>query len=296
MNLQALTVEAVPVGVPLPWPIFDRQGYTVFAPGDVIADRKMLTHLVADGLLRDVDVLPEDADAPSWLETGSRVPSEIFPPLGIKPQIWERVQLRLLGKEAQAYYVAHLIGYIKNRSILLTAPESAGQRIGMSAGERLEVRMFTGGNIYVFQSVIQRICTSPSHYMHIDYPSRLRMQKLRRSPWAAVGLTATASNPHGAETLARIVNLSPDGAQLQIAAAMGSKRQPLRLSFNAAIDGLHGTLVLESLIQHVHPARVRGDEPPGLLEYGVEFRNVAERDALWLRALVYRRIAEGHPG
>lgn len=295
MNLQPVTVDDVPIGVPLPWQLFDRQGYSVFARGEVIAERKSLMHLLTDGLLRDVDALPEAANAPDWVETIGPAPSEVFPPNGIKPQIGERVQIRLLGREAQVFYLAHLIGYVRGRTILITVPENAGQRIDMSDGEKLEVRMFTGGNIYVFQSMIQRACISPVHYMHLDYPDSLRIQRLRRSPWAAVDLLAAVSERQGDKDVAHIVNLSPDGAKLHTPSVLGGKGERLQLRIHAGMDEIKNTLFLEAVIQHVRTVRAGAGEDTAMLEYGLEFRRVSPQDALWLKCFVYRRIAEGHP-
>jgi hypothetical protein len=295
MNLQHLAIEDIPIGVPLPWRIFDPYGYTVFARGDVVADRKSLEPLLAEGLLRDVDALPEATDAPDWQEIKDLPPDKLFPPQGIKPQVWERLQLRLLGRDAQAFYPARLIGYIKDQSILTTMPEAARQRVDMSDGEPVEVRMLTGGSIYVFQTSVQRLCISPVHYLHLDYPVRVRIQALRRSPWARVDLMGSVANSHGTEEFAHIVNLSPDGAQLHVPAAMGAAGDILRLTFHASIDELKTTLTLDATIRHVRPGRPSGDEAKAMFEYGIAFREVLPEHALWLKCLVYQRIAEGHP-
>lgn len=36
MNLQPLTVEEIPIGTPLLWQIYDRNGYALFARGESI--------------------------------------------------------------------------------------------------------------------------------------------------------------------------------------------------------------------------------------------------------------------
>lgn len=214
MNLQPVAIEMVPIDKPLPWPLYDRDGYTLFSRGEVIASRNQLEVLAADGLLRDVDALPQAEEAVPWIEFKELPPSDIFPPQGIKPQVGERVQLRLLGRDTQTYYLARLIGYIKDQSILLTTPVAAGQRIIVLDGEQLEVRMLTGSNIYVFQSEILRICISPAYYLHLRYPSVVRMQKLRSAPRTRVNIIASVTNGEGAPEIAEITNLSPDGAQL----------------------------------------------------------------------------------
>lgn len=213
-----------------------------------------------------------------------------FPPAGIKPQPGERVQLRLLSRNLQVFYTVRLIGYIPNRSILLTTPlDASGIPLILADGEQLEVRMVTGSNIYAFRAAIQRLCISPVHYLHLDYPAEVRMQPLRKSPWANVNLGASASNAQGRHELVHLGNLSADGAQLHAPAELGAAGALLQLEFEAEVDGLKNTLKLAAKVLHVHAV----PQQPGMAEYGVAFDNVSAADGLWLRALVYRHIAEG---
>lgn len=295
MNLQPVAIEEIPIGKPLPWQLYSHNGYTVFARGDRIADADQLKPLVANGLLRDVDALPQDEETAIWEEHEGGPLNTSFPPPGIKPQTGERVQLRILGRDIQAYYYAQLIGYIRNQSVLITAPLDGGQRVIMADGERVEVRMLTGSNIHIFQSMIQRVCISPSYYLHLEYPAKVRTQPLRKSPWAKMTLTASVADAQGNQETARIVNLSPDGAQIHVSRSMGGKNDSLRLTLPVNIDDMKTTLTLDTLIEHVRPAKPdrRADEPD-MLEYGISFNNTPTEDMLWLKCLIYQRITEGH--
>ena len=153
--------------------------------------------------------------------------------------------------------------------------------------------MLTGSNICVFSTALQRICISPNHYMHLEYPSVVHIQELRKSPRARVSLSATAINAQGGQEIVHIVNLSPHGAQIHVPAGVGQKGDSLKLAFHAAMDGLKTTLELDAQIQHVHPARPSRNEEEGMLEYGLAFQNIPAENALWLNALVYQHIAEG---
>lgn len=295
MNLQPVTIDDIPIGVALPWQLYDSYGYTLFARGEIVSHRCLLENLLDDGLLRDVDALPPAKEEAEWVEYKDLPPSQTFPPHGIKPQIWERVQLRLLERDFQAYHYAYLIGYIKGQSILITMPVEEGQRVILSDGEKMEVRMVTGSNIYIFQSTILRVCISPSHYLHLTYPTSIRAQKLRHSPWARVDLNTSVTNAQGVQELARIVNLSQGGAQLHIPGMLGKENDSLRITFRASVDGLETTLALDASIQHVRPAKSGQNWGQQFMEYGVEFRNLSTPDALWLSSLVYQRIAAGYP-
>ncbi|TRZ55712.1 MAG: flagellar brake protein [Rhodocyclaceae bacterium] len=293
MNLQPVAIEEIPIGTPLLWQLYDRNGYALFARGEAIASHQQLEALAADGLLRDVDALPLSEGAAQWIEFKDRPPGELFPPAGIKPQVGERIQLRLLGRDIQAYYYAHFIGYIKGQSILVTTPVTGGQRIAMTEGERLELRMLTGSNIYIFQSEILRVCVSPSHYLHLRYPERVQMQKLRNASRTRVRIAAKLTDAQGELEVAQIIDLSPDGAQVVVPKTVGEKGQQVRLSFQAAVDELSAALTVNGVIQHVRPAAPGQEWGTGMLEYGIAFADVSDENKLWLKCLVYRHIAEG---
>lgn len=293
MNLQPVALEEIPIGTPLLWQLYDRNGYALFARGESIVSPQQLAALVADGLLRDVDALPLNEPAAAWIEFKDRPPGELFPPAGIKPQVGERVQLRLLGRDIQAFHYATLIGYIKGQSILVTTPLSGRQRIAMTEGERLELRMLTGSNIVIFQSEIIRVCVSPSHYLHLQYPERIQMQKLRNASRTRVRIAAKLTAAQGALEIAQIIDLSPDGAQVVVPKLIGDKGQQVQLSFQASVDELTSTLTLDGLIQHTRPAAPGHEWGEGMLEYGISFTGVSDENKLWLKCLVYRHIAEG---
>jgi hypothetical protein len=293
MNLQTVAIEEIPIGVPLLWQLYDRNGYALFARGETIVSHQQLEALAADGLLRDVDALPLSESAPAWIEFKDRPPGELFPPAGIKPQVGERIQLRLLGRDIQASYYAQLIGYIKGQSILVTTPVAGGQRIAMTEGERLELRMLTGSNIYVFQSEILRVCISPSHYLHLRYPERVQMQKLRSASRTRVRIAAKLTAAEGALEIVQITDLSPDGAQVLVPKPVGDKGQHVRLSFQATVDEQSTALTLDGVVQHVRPASPGHEWGTGMLEYGIAFTDVSDENKLWLKCLVYRHIAEG---
>lgn len=293
MNLQPVPIEDIPLGRPLPWRLYDRNGYIVFARGEMVTSREQLASLLVEGLLRDIDALLQTHETEDLVEFKEVAPIWTFPPSGIKPQIGERVQLRLLEQNPQTYYSARLIGYIKNLSILVTRPVVTGNQFIPVEGKQVEVRMVTGNNIYAFQVSIQRLCIAPAHYMHLDFPVEVRAQKLRRSPWACMNLGATATDAQGAHEAVRIVNLSPDGAQLHAPSLLGNPGEAVRLSFHVAMDELKTTLNLDATILHVHMPQAGLEAEANMLEYGIAFRDVSAADALWLKGLVYRHIAEG---
>ncbi len=216
--------------------------------------------------------------------------TERFPPRGVKPQMWGRVQLRRLDRDTKTLHQARLIGYIKDDSILVTVPLNGGDRVVLAEGDPVEVRMLSGKNIYVFQTEVQRVCIAPTHYVHLTYPSAMGRQKLRQAPWARVNLVGTASGDSGASEPAYITNLSTTGAQVHLPRPIGDKGARVRLSVQVTVEELSSELALDAVVRHVRAAAANEE----ILEYGVAFENLRPEDALWLKALVYQRIAEGY--
>jgi hypothetical protein len=293
MNLQPVPVEDIPIGKPLPWRLYDHDGYIVFARGEMVTSRDQVEKS-GPGLFRDVDAPQQTRESGDWTELRKTGPGTTFPPVGIKPQIGELVQLSQSSRKLQAYYSVRLIGYIKNQSILVMTPMVAGVPLILKDGEQLEVRMVTGSNIYAFQTSIQRLCISPVHYMHLDYPVEVRSQTLRKSPWARVNFSATVTDAQGGHEVVSVVNLSPDGAQLQAPVLLGEAGDVLHLSFRADMDDMSTTLSLDSTILHAHAAQAGQGAESKMMEYGIAFRDVPAADALWLKGVVYRYIAEGY--
>jgi len=294
MNLQPVTIEAIPLGRPLPWRLYDRNGYILFARGEKVKSLEQLESLLGEGLLRDLDAPPQTHETGDWADFIQSANVGIFPPNGIKPQPGEPVQVRLINRNQQTYYSTRLIGYIKNLSILVTTPMVVGTPLIMADGEPVEIRMVTGNNIYVFQTSIQSMHTSPTHYMHLEHPVEVRVQKLRKSPWAKTNLGVMVTDALGAHQIATIINLSPDGAHLRAPRSLGESGKTLRLSFPATMEELATTLELDAKIKHVYAPKATPGSAATMLEYGIAFSNVSSADALWLKALVYRHIAEGY--
>jgi len=294
MNLQPVAIEAIPLGRPLPWRLYDRNGYILFARGEQVKSLEQLESLLGDGLLRDVDAPLQTQETGDWAEFMNNANIGIFPPNGIKPQPGEPVQIRLVNRNQQTYYSTRLIGYIKNVSILVTTPMVVGNPLIMADDEPVEARMVTGNNIYVFQTTIQSMHVTPTHYMHLEHPSEVRVQKLRKSPWAKTNIGVMVTDELGANEIATIINLSPDGAHLRAPRSLGEQGKLLKLSFPANMEELGATLDLNAKIKHVYAPKVTPDSAVTMLEYGVAFSSVSPADALWLKALVYRHIAEGY--
>lgn len=292
MNLLPLSPQDIVAGEPLPWPLFDEDGHLLFTQGETLAAGYPL-----EGLYRSAD--GDIAAAPTPVEEFTVsgpfedvAAGDMFPPHGIQPQMWEIVQIRLPERDGRPHYFTRLVGYIRDMSILMTIPRLRHQPVGMIEGESVEVRMLTGRNIYVFRSQVIKSSLVPAPYMHLSFPDQVQRQSLRKAPWAKVNLPVTVESD-GTRSDGKLVNLSASGARIDAAVSLGEPGKTVKLSFQIDLDGMSRAIILSAKIVHnrVHPP-IPKDAPPQV-EHGVEFQGLSEEEALWLRCLVYQRIAEG---
>ncbi len=204
-----------------------------------------------------------------------------FPGQGIRPRIWERVQL---ARPGNVRFDSRLIGYIRGMSLLVTQPVREGLRMDFLEGEPLEVRMFTGSEIHVFETHVLQVCIAPVHYLHLAYPEQMRIQPLRRTPWVDVRIPATLVLADATRVPALLENLSENGARL--GANFDMKEEGFLISFAGRIDEMNREIQL--------PARLvrRRQQKDGMHEYSVSFGEVEEVERLWLKCLVLRHMLE----
>ncbi|MFA7241132.1 MAG: flagellar brake protein [Sulfuricellaceae bacterium] len=294
MHLHPLTAYDIIPGSPLPWPVYDADGHLMFERGVTLAAGYPLETLYRsadDGATTD----PAQVAEFSATERIEEAPgSEMFPPNGIKPQMWEIVQIRRLERDTKRQYFSRLIGYIWDASVLVTIPLEHAQHVLMIEGEHVEIRMLIGCNIYVFRAQIIRLALLPSPYMHLSFPRKIQRQHLRKAPWGRINLIATIERPNQETSSGFITNISNAGTQLYASDMLGGEGQVLRLLFHVDIDGLKKDLSLQAVVRHMRKIVLNRETDPTLIEYGVEFVDPGEDDVLWLKCLVYQRIAMGY--
>ncbi len=316
MPLEPIDLADIPVDVPLPWPLCDKDGRVLFYDGEAVSEQRleMLAKLLEGGLFRresgnppppktvpqpEASAAPaEGAEKPVAEKTPGRprpdtAPEELpFPPPGIRPQVGDRLQIVPVGRGGRVPFLAHFVGYLKDVSLLVTVPVHDGRPAYLEEGESVEVKMLTGNHILLMQTLVLQNCTAPCAYLHLEYPRRVMRHRLRRSPWVKADFTATVQGAEGGESPVHVTNLSGTGANFHAPTVLAQEGEILRVNFTPRVDELAGHLSLEAVVRHLaQPRPEPGKKVP--VEYGVEFVNFGPAEALWLNAVVFERIAKG---
>ncbi len=222
---------------------------------------------------------------------------------GLALDIGDILQLQFLGDDSEARYYVKVIGYLEERSLLVTAPQSNGKLLRVREGQPLAARMMAGTDLVGFTVSVQRICTAPYAYLHLSYPKDFQSVTVRKSLRVSLGLAATVQScdiggeeitPETERHHVVIRDMSTTGALLAADAPLADTGDCLAVSVNIevaeAVEALTFTVVVRNI--KVEPAQEKGR--PSLFLHGVEFQFADRRESVLLHAFVYEQIVRNH--
>ena len=306
VSLVPVRVSELAVGKPLPQAIYDWHGNLLLAAGCVIESRSQLEGLIDNGFIHDSawDLAPKPAREPLLSGSARRNPPAHEPAtqpqdanaskeivVGMDDVRWyvgETLYLQQIDNPAVRYTV-RLIGFVKNKTVMVTAPAIDGKLEFVRDGQTFIVRAFAGKKAYAFVTSAVKSVHSPHPYLHLAFPKEVRCTVVRRGVRAQVKIIASVAldNPErvGAAVLA---DLSMGGASGTLKQVLGQKGEEGQIKFKVHAAGQDEILNLKMVLRSIAPAE-GGDG----YKHGFEFLDVSIHDRLILSAFVHQILAEG---
>lgn len=180
--------------------------------------------------------------------------------------------------------LSRLIGYLKNRSVIVTQPEIEGELVMLREGQAFSARFFSGKNVCEFATNVLKQTSVPYPFLHLSYPRELKVQEVRRSARIPVDLIAAieCASQSGVNS-GKLIDLGANGAGLCAKLPLGQKGSLVRLKFKLSIHGIDSYLALNSEIRNVVK---REGEPTMPYLHGLSFLDVESNTRLALAAYV----------
>lgn len=293
----SIGIEDIELGRALRWTIYNGDKQPVLSKGSVIRTVAELESAFSRGAycqVREMQqaerekgaiaVSPERTGKP---ETASAIPN---PPrtLGFdasRIRVGDPIQLQ--NSPDSPRYVVRLIGYLKNRGLIVTQPEVHGELVLLRDGQPFVGRFFSGQNAFAFSTSVNRQTSQPFPHVHLAYPKEISVVEVRRTPRVDVALIAAVEFDDGSQHPAKITNLSVSGAGLRSRHRLGEKGARLGIKFKACVEGFDTYLVLKGEICNV----AEQDDDPGLPNvYGIRFHTTDHAMHVGLAAFVYAHL------
>lgn len=293
------------VGKALQQAIYDGNGKLLLAPGCVIESQSQLQGLLANGYMHDETWDTIAKPARGFSPSGApRKRPEILPDkpqedanpnkdviVGMDDVRWyvgETLYLQQIDNPASRYTV-RLIGFVKNKTVFVTAPMVDGKLEFIRDGQTFVVRAFSGKKAYAFASAAVKSVHTPHPYLHLSFPKEVRCTVVRRGVRVQVKIIASAWLGDPSRTGAALLNdLSIGGASGVIKQVLGQKGEEGEIIFKVNAAGQDEFLTIKTVLRSVSPSE-NGDG----FKHGFEFLDISIHDRLILSAFVHQTLAEG---
>lgn len=298
MELRKLKRTELKVGVPIAWPLYDEGHQMVVLPGFVPRDESTRNLLADMGLFRSPEgpVCPdsarEAARAKTPVEASQKIVKEKDPsfaeiafPVGSP--------FTLVGNADPTHRKLHvkLIGWIEGDTLLLTHPATDDHLLFIKDGEAVHVRAGHDKYVCTFDTSVIKAQLQPFPYLHLKYPSRINVSRVRGTSRVKTGIIASAGLQGDTVRHACTVrDLSLKGLLVHCKDPIAKPGEPIDIYFRVSLDGERHDLELSGMVRNVSPAIDHGKAHGW--NHGVELDTIPHLQRRLLQVYIYSRQVE----
>lgn len=165
--------------------------------------------------------------------------------------IGTHMQAELLAGKGHTRFDVSLIGFVVDKTIIVSMPPIHERKVKLFDGDELAVRFLQGNGVHGFKTSIERICTDPIPYIHLNFPATIETAKIRNSYRVntsyPVSIHCDASDENHT---AKLVDISEDGAKLTSENMLGNTGEKIQLEGKFLFAGIEENLVLDAIIRN----------------------------------------------
>lgn len=298
-HLIPLRKQELALGQPLRWSVYDAHGVLLLARGIVLDSQHKIDVLFEKGLYRSSrreaaharPGVEEAAGDPSFEKTyqyrHERDRGRMTHPIARLP-IGIVLSLQANADDSSERYNCRYIGYLEDKSVLVTTPISEGRLVPCRDGQNFFVRCFHGKTALAFKANILKTHLAPFPYLHLSFPKEVTVMTVRKSHRAPVDLIATVARD-GDKLAVRIDNIGVGGAHCQSNKPLGSVGDQAEISFKVVLDEME-TYIRTGVTIRSHA--MHHEEAGNRHEYGLQFGELDREHRHVLMNLVYRASVE----
>jgi len=207
-------------------------------------------------------------------------------------RVGDRFQLESHAHPVQRHY-GTLVGYAPGQSVLVRTPFVNGLPVPYTEGQALTARAFTGVGLFAFDTAVQRVCVSPFHYLHLDFPSEVRGVQIRTTERVKVTMPTQVSTA-GMQVPGVITDIGIGGAMLECDRQLrGGECLSVYVTFSLEQMQIKAGFEAEATV-HRRLDSTQPDQATPLHCYGLEFENITLGQRVMLQNFVYHQLLQDH--
>jgi len=207
-------------------------------------------------------------------------------------RVGDRFQLESRAHPVQRHY-GTLVGFSAGQSVLVKTPFVDGLPVPYADGQALTARAFTGMGVFAFDTAVQRVCVSPFHYLHLDFPATVRGVQIRATERVKVTMP-TQVTVAGTQAPGMISDIGIGGAMLECGRQLHAG-DSLSVYVSFALEQMQLKAGFEAEARVHHPLEsTQRDQALPLHCYGLEFENLTLGQRVMLQNFVYHQLLQDH--
>ena len=208
--------------------------------------------------------------------------------LDLKHNIGDTLQLQLSPGKAEDRFYVKLIGFLKDKSILVTAPRSDGAPLRIETDQKFIVRMISGNSAQGFSANAIHSTKHPYPHLHLTFPTELESITVRKAERIDCKLIVSVQNEEAGKAFpegksASMENLSTVGSQLTTNEYIGDTGDTISISSKVTVAKMEMYLNITGIIRRI-------SEKDNAMEYGIEFITPDDKDKLLLHGFIYEQL------
>ena len=288
----------IEVGKPLPFAVFDADRNLLLNRGVVVTSDHQLQVLLEKGLFREnrpqrptytQTALPEGkADVSGGAPPKPQEETLSFDAIKLMPD--DTLQLQPLLEGQTDRYTVRVIGTMKPKSVLVTAPMVDGKLIFVRDGQTYLIRAFSGLNVCAFKARVLKSQLQPFPYLHLSYPDNVQAMRIRKAMRAPASIiVAVHESEEGKQIGAgKMTDISVGGAKVLSAMMLGRKDQNLWLSFKVKLGDMEEYVKTPAIIRSLGEEDDEQGKP--MKSFGMQFGELTQAQRLIIMNLVYQHL------
>lgn len=249
----ALSLDSVPVGTPLDWPIVDADGTLLFDTGTVLVGVEERKFLFDHFKPRRGDVVnPTSLDGSNGTNRG-----EPADPLAVKDMhlnIGALIGVRQHVGSAGPMHPCRIIGFAPNQTLFATPPLFEGKALPLGVGENVEIVAIASQAVFRFVCTVEAVCKLPFDYVVLSKPGVIRRLRERKSIRVRANLAVRYGIGETGEVYEGVglaKGISALGMSLTASWALGKVGDRLRVAFHLKSKDLDTQIETVAIIRNV---------------------------------------------
>lgn len=281
----------IELGKPLPFAAYDSDRNLLLNRGVIVSSEHQVDVLLQKGLYRERPrtAVRDDAAAEKSSDSG-KPQGETLGFDAVKLMPGDTLQLQPLLEGQTERFSVQVIGVMKGKSLLVTAPLVDGKLIFVRDGQTYLVRAFSGLNVCAFKARILKSQLQPFPYLHLSYPDSVQAMRIRKAMRAPASIIVAVHESEAGRQIGagKIIDLSVGGARMFSPSKIAEKDQSIWLSFKVMLGDMEEYVKTPAVIRAV--GEEDDEQGKRMHVFGLQFGELAQSQRLIIMNLVYQHL------